>query len=104
MDRKGSKRIGNDRIVDPFHRRVKGSDRIVDPLLTKGSGSDRRSQKKGSVISLYINYTCRDVYCFGLAKSGDFQRYGGALALNFSKMSTRRKMTGKAFALAKTRI
>ena len=38
------------------------------------------------------------------AKSGDFQRYGSALALNFSKMSTRQKMTGKAFALAKTRI
>ena len=51
-DRKGSKRIWNDRIVDPFFRRVKGSDRIVDPLLTKGSGSDRRSKKKGSVISL----------------------------------------------------
>ena len=43
----------------------------------------------------YINYTCKDVYCFGLAKSGDFHCYGGALAL---KMSTRQKMTGKAFA------
>ena len=53
-DRKGSERIGNDRIVDPFHRWVKGSDWIVDPLLTKGSGSDRRSQKKGSVISLLM--------------------------------------------------
>ena len=39
-------RIGNDRIVDPFFRRVKGSDRIVDPLLTKGLGSDCRSKKK----------------------------------------------------------
>ena len=35
-DQKGSEMIGNDRIVDPFFRRVKGSDRIVDPLLTKG--------------------------------------------------------------------
>ena len=45
-------RIGKDRIVDPFLRRVKGSDRIVDPLLTKGSGLDRRSEKIGSSTSL----------------------------------------------------
>ena len=35
------------------------------------------------------NYTYKDVYCFGLAKSGDFHRYGGALAL---KMSTRQEL------------
>ena len=49
----------------------------------------------------YINYTCKDVYCFGLAKSGDFHGYGGALALKMSqdeKWQERLLLRGLAFS------